>query len=188
MTHLLHVTRGIGQRFKNTDESNSIGNRVMYPQDKRGVASLGLDDMAIPARSHRIEWLAAQARDKGLQANNVGRRGQDALAHMPVEIKVGIVFPPGAVSLEKRQLPETWVTQQTFLKESFKALDIKLPDETHNPDDLHQIAGTIHAQPCRVDSRHTLAPPLTSAHPPSLRARPTRRSYQVQFAGHHTFF
>ena len=54
-----------------------------------------------------------------------------------------------------RHLPETAKTQHSPFDRTTQALVIQLSFKQHDPDNLHQIARAIHAQPCGVDVGNT---------------------------------
>ncbi len=70
---------------------------------------------------------------------------------MVIKAEIGIILPDIAGIVGHRHLPETTEAQHSPFDRATQALVIQLSFEQHDPDNLHQIARAIHAQPCGVD-------------------------------------
>ncbi len=130
----------------------------MNPCDQRTGAAVALDHFELPQGALRIERGDRALRHQRLQRSVIGRLGEAAVDQMGIQIEVWIVHPPGgATGIGLHALAKPWKRQQAAGQQRFELASVDRAIENHDPDDDHQVARPVHAQPGGIDAGHALA-------------------------------
>ena len=149
------IDHGLGHRH----QRQAIGNAMVQACDQGRAALVMLDQAKLPQGMAHVERLHGEFGQTLLQGRllrALGPQHQSLAHHMAFNLEVGIKHPAGTTGILLHALAEARVLQQTFLDAlaHCRVSDARLDDP--DPDDHHQIAGRIHAQPSRVDLAHAL--------------------------------
>ena len=125
--------------------------------DNRRSAFVVLDDVELPQRMRRVERRRGELGDEALQLGLVGGARQTDAFDVPGDIELRIVAPPSTGLPRFRPLAETRKGQQPLGQRVFEPEHVDGPRQDQDAHNHHEIGGPVHAQPSRIDRRHTFA-------------------------------
>ena len=136
------------QHGADVDAGDAVDHRVVGLEDHReAAAGEAVDQPHLPERLAAVEALAEDAGDQALELLVVAGRGQRGVAHVVVEVEVGVVGPERAAGLEARPDEALAVARH----EVQARLDVRLEEaelgrralEDHHAADVHVRAGAL---------------------------------------------
>ena len=130
---------------------------MVNAHDQRLPPKRGIHKVKFPQWPLLIEGLGGKAGHEFLQLDLAGRPRQPCMSQVVVDTKLRVVLPPIAGCVLDDALAEAPMTKQAALDCTLQTLHIEISVEQHDPENLHQIVGAIHAQPGCIDGGHPLA-------------------------------
>ena len=145
------IGRCLHHREQYADHRDAVGDAVVEPHDQCRAAQRGIDQVHLPERAPRIERHRGEIGDEALQLDLARLAREPFAMQMVVQIEVGIVLPEISGAILHGELAEPTVAEHAALDRGAQALVVDIALEKHDPDDLHQVARAIHAQPGGID-------------------------------------
>ncbi|EXI73296.1 MAG: hypothetical protein AW07_02715 [Candidatus Accumulibacter sp. SK-11] len=147
----------IRQRVDDADQGDPVGDGVVDADDDCRVAVGRVHDVELPARPGGVERRTGHLGNELLQFKLAAGGRQERMANMCVDVEAHIVHPPGAIHFLADDLPKASVMQQAPGNRPLQSLVIDPAAADHDPQDLHQVLGSVHSQPGGVDAAESLA-------------------------------
>ncbi len=141
----------VGHRHDDANEGDAIGNAMVKAHDQRMSPECGIHKVKLPQRPLPIERLGSKSGHEFLQLDLASRTRQPGMVQVVVDTELRVILPPVAGCIFDDTLDETPMPQHAYLDCTLQALHIQPSVEQHDPENLHQIVGAIHAQPRCID-------------------------------------
>jgi hypothetical protein len=150
--------RDIGHRKEHLYKRDTVRVAMVDADDHRAPACVVLDDVELPQRPRRIERRAGKPAYERLQLTLSCGAGKRHVDHVVIEIEfVGRLPECGRRRLHGplQKAPET---HEALGHNGLQRIHADRLREREHGADHHQVARTVHPQPCGVDRRNLVAP------------------------------
>ena len=124
---------------------------MVNAHDQRVPPERVIYKVKLPQRPLPIQRLGSKSGHEFLQLDFAGRTRQPCMMQVVVDRELRVILPPIAGCILDDTLDETPMPQHAPLDCTLQTHHIQPSVEQHDPENLHQIVGTIHAQPRCID-------------------------------------
>ena len=146
----------VDELHRDVHQRHAVGDRVVHAEDHRSAALVSVDEVHRPERMVGIERLGGEFAGEAFECMFAAAPRQADTSDMMAEVEIGVVAPKDRGGRALDHLTIATVAEQAFDDLGLDPLDVDRPFQHPDADDHHQVVGTVHTQPRRVDRGHAL--------------------------------
>ena len=148
----------VRHRKEDLHERDAVGVAMVDADDDRAAAVVVLDDVELPQRPYGIERRGGESAYERLQLALAGSAGKRDMNDVMIEIEVVGGLPERGRRRLHGTLKEAAKAHEALGHHSLHGIQADRLREGEHGADHHQVARTIHPQPCGIDRRNLFAP------------------------------